>query len=68
LQVLFWEYDVVDTDVSGRKQVSLVLVRSLAMSDEALCVRHSRDGKLIAIGLLDCTVKVFYHDSLKFFL
>jgi len=43
-------------------------MRTLRMSDDVLCVRYSQNQKLIAISLLDCTVKVFYHDTLKFFL
>lgn len=38
------------------------------MSDEVLSVKYSPNGKLLAISLLDSTVKVFYQDSLKFFL
>ena len=38
------------------------------MSDEVLSVRFSPDGKLLAVALLDATVKVFYQDTLKFFL
>lgn len=42
------------------------------MSDDVLCVRysHTKDPArlLVAVALLDCTVKVFFDDSLKFFL
>jgi len=38
------------------------------MSDEVLAVKYSPNGKLLAVSLLDSTVKVFYQDSLKFFL
>ncbi len=38
------------------------------MSDDVLCVRYSPDNKFIAVALLDCTVKLFYEDSLKFYL
>jgi U3 small nucleolar RNA-associated protein 12 len=38
------------------------------MSDDVLSVRSSPDGKLLAVSLLDSTVKVFYQDTLKFFL
>lgn len=43
-------------------------MRTLKMSDEVLCVRYSPDQNLLAVSLLDATVKVFYHDTLKFFL
>jgi U3 small nucleolar RNA-associated protein 12 len=38
------------------------------MNDDVLCIRLSQDGKLLAVSLLDSTVKIFYTDSLKFFL
>lgn len=38
------------------------------MSDDVLAVKYSPNGKLLAVALLDSTVKVFYQDSLKFFL
>lgn len=38
------------------------------MSDDILSIRYSPNGKLLAVALLDSTVKVFYQDTLKFFL
>jgi len=38
------------------------------MADEVLAVRYSPDGKFLAVALLDSTVKVFYQNTLKFFL
>ena len=38
------------------------------MTDDVLAVRYSPNGKLLAVALLDSTVKVFYQDTLKFFL
>lgn len=38
------------------------------MTDDILSVRYSPNGKLLAVALLDSTVKVFYQDTLKFFL
>jgi U3 small nucleolar RNA-associated protein 12 len=38
------------------------------MTDDILSVRFSPNGKLLAVALLDSTVKVFYQDTLKFFL
>ena len=38
------------------------------MTDDVLCVRVSPDGRLLAVALLDSTVRVFFADSLKFFL
>ncbi len=38
------------------------------MTDDVLCVRYSADGKLVAVALLDTTVKIFHDEDLKFFL
>jgi U3 small nucleolar RNA-associated protein 12 len=38
------------------------------MTDDVLAVRYSPNGKLLAVALLDSTVKVFYQDTLKFFI
>ena len=43
-------------------------MRTLKMTDDVLSVRYSPNGKLLAVALLDSTVKVFYQDTLKFFL
>ncbi|KAJ1911305.1 beta transducin [Mycoemilia scoparia] len=51
-----------------RRRLTLVHSRSLMMSDVVLCVRFSPNLKLLAVSLLDTTVKVFYVDTLKFFL
>ena len=50
------------------RNISLVHTRTLKMTDDVLSVRYSPDGKLLAVALLDSTVKVFHQDSLKFFL
>lgn len=51
-----------------RQQIALAHVRTLKMTDDVLFARFSPNGKLLALSLLDNTVKVFYSDSLKFFL
>ncbi|KAF9975830.1 hypothetical protein BGZ73_000371 [Actinomortierella ambigua] len=68
--VKFWDFDLVEEAVGSslKKRLSLVHMRTLKMSDDVLCVRYSPDQKLVAVSLLDATVKVFYHDTLKFFL
>lgn len=40
-------------------------VRVLQLDEDVLCVRYSPNQKLLAVSLLDCTVKVFYVDTLK---
>jgi U3 small nucleolar RNA-associated protein 12 len=76
--VKFWEFGIKTfgrdgdeeegDDAGGRKVLTLVHTRTLKLSDDVLCVRHSHDGQYLAVALLDCTVKVFYADTLKFFL
>lgn len=51
-----------------KKSLTLVHTRTLKMSDDVLSVRYSPNGKLLAVSLLDSTVKIFYQDTLKFFL
>ncbi len=50
------------------RALTLTHIRTLKMTDDVLSVRYSPNGKLLAVSLLDSTVKVFYQDSLKFFL
>ena len=38
------------------------------MTDDVLSVRVSPNGRLLAAALLDSTVRIFFADSLKFFL
>lgn len=42
----------------GRRTVRLAHVRTLRMADDVLCCKVSPDGKLLAVALLDATVKV----------
>ncbi|KAI5123399.1 hypothetical protein M0805_006107 [Coniferiporia weirii] len=68
--VKFWEFEREDagsTYALGSVR-SLVHVRTLKMTDDILSVRYSPNQKLLAVSLLDSTVKIFYQDTLKFFL
>lgn len=38
------------------------------MTDEVLAVKYSPNGRFLVVALLDATVKIFYQDTLKFFL
>lgn len=40
----------------------------LKVTDEVLAVKHSHNGKLLSIALMDNTVRIFFTDTLKFFL
>lgn len=74
-EVRFWEFEMAppeapadDGEAPGAPQLALVHTRTLKVADDVLCARFSPNGKLLAISLLDNTVKVFYADTLKFFL
>ncbi|KAE9410369.1 WD40 repeat-like protein [Gymnopus androsaceus JB14] len=69
--VKFWEFeqkDAGENSTQSGKLLTLVHLRTLKMTDDVLSVKYSPDGKFLAVALLDSTVKVFYQDSLKFFL
>ncbi|KAI8929330.1 WD40-repeat-containing domain protein [Entophlyctis helioformis] len=69
-EVRVWDLRLKQDDAFSKiaKRPTLVHVRTLKMSDDVLCVKQSPDGRLLAVALLDSTVKVFYYDTLKFFL
>jgi U3 small nucleolar RNA-associated protein 12 len=54
------------------KGLSAAFSRQLELSHDVLCLRYSptksQDKLLVAAGLLDSTVRVYYDDSLRFFL
>lgn len=64
--VKFWEL------FSAGGKVGFKLTRQLQMTHDVLCVRYSTTTKmdklLLAVGLLDNTIKIFHDDSVKFFL
>ncbi|PYI28210.1 WD domain protein [Aspergillus indologenus CBS 114.80] len=68
----FWSFQVVQEEIPGTKRTTprlkLVHTRTLKVSDDILNVRFSPDARLLAVALLDNTVKVFFVDSLKLFL
>ncbi|XP_035396215.1 WD repeat-containing protein 3 [Cygnus atratus] len=66
--VKFWEFELVKDESSVQKRLSMKQVRVLQLDEDVLCVRYSPNQKLLAVSLLDCTVKIFYTDTLKFFL
>ena len=62
--VKFWSFESLKADGGW----SVVHTKTLQLQEDALAVKLSPDGRLIAVSLLDSTVKVFFVDSLKFFL
>lgn len=70
-EVRFWEIGEQSSAAEGvqsKKSLSLVHIRTLKMTDDVLSVKYSADRKLLAVALLDSTVKVFYENTLKFYL
>ncbi|KAI3641547.1 hypothetical protein MIR68_000421 [Amoeboaphelidium protococcarum] len=72
----FWEFvtelsgddDSADGQSVKQKILTVVQKRVLKLQDEVQCVRVSPNGNLVAIALLDNTIKVFFNDTLKLFL
>ena len=69
--VKFWDIEAQDEDDESSSPM-VVHTRTLEMSDDVIAVRYSyaldRTKLLIFVSTLDCTVKVFFEDSLKMFL
>lgn len=65
----FWNFEVIQEEIPGTKRTTprlkLVHTRMLKVNDDVLSVRYTPNGKLLAVALLDNTVKVFFSDSLK---
>ncbi|SCV71583.1 BQ2448_3171 [Microbotryum intermedium] len=71
--VKFWDFEVreIPSEVADgpvTRVLTMAHVRTLKMTDDILAIKYSPDGRLLAVSLLDSTVKVFYADTLKFFL
>ncbi|XP_076850458.1 WD repeat-containing protein 3 [Brachyhypopomus gauderio] len=67
--VKFWDFELIKDNESGpNKRLTVKHTRTLQLDEDVLCVRYSPDQRLMAVSLLDCTVKIFYTDTLKFFL
>lgn len=71
--VKFWQYDLVpdiseETGETHGKRLSVSHTKTLQLEEDVLCVRFSPDHRLIAVSQLDSTVKIFFVDTLKFFL
>lgn len=68
----FWDFKIVQEQVLGTTRTTpklkLVQSRILKVSDDILSLRFSPDARLLAVALLDSTVKVFFTDTLKLYL
>lgn len=73
--VKFWSFELVDVaqekdtfNLPNRKVLSLLHKNTLKLEETVQCVGVSKNGKFLAVGLLDSTVKLFFTDTLKFYL
>lgn len=70
--IKFWDFEVRevkgDDGEPGARVLTMAHIKTLKMTDDILAIKYSPDGRLLAVSLLDSTVKVFYADTLKFFL
>ena len=68
----FFKFEVVQEEIPGTKRSTprfkLAHTRTLKVADDILSLRFSPDSRLLALSLLDNTVKVFFVDTLKLFL
>ena len=67
----FWAWDLVQNEEAGSllpaNKLAISHVKSFDLSDDALACKFSKNGKYLAVALLDSTVKVFVVDSMKLF-
>ncbi|KAL3231055.1 U3 small nucleolar RNA-associated protein 12 [Nakaseomyces bracarensis] len=71
--VKFWNFEVEEKLVPGTKDSYVPTLNfahdtTLELSDDILSVVISPDDRYLAVSLLDNTVKVFFLDSMKFYL
>ncbi|XP_055305493.1 WD repeat-containing protein 3 [Sitodiplosis mosellana] len=75
--VKFWSFELIDyvqpksdedLNLTSRKVLSLLHKNTLKLEETVQCVGVSKNGKFFAVGLLDSTVKLFFMDTLKFYL
>ncbi|XP_023014456.1 WD repeat-containing protein 3 [Leptinotarsa decemlineata] len=68
--VKFWQFELIvdEESASKAKVLSVTHTKTLQLEDSVLCTKISPNGKFIAVALLDSTVKIFFVDTLKFYL
>lgn len=72
--VKFWALNVVEEEVVGHPELPKVAkmtlknTHKLEFNDDVLAVKLSPNMRFVAASLLDSTVKVYYRDTLKFYL
>ncbi|KAI1286797.1 WD repeat-containing protein 3 [Halotydeus destructor] len=66
--VKFWDFEFVSEGKENARRLTLVHKRTLQMDESVLCLKLSPNEKFVAVSLADSTVKIFFVDTLKFFL
>ncbi|ODV89955.1 hypothetical protein CANCADRAFT_31064 [Tortispora caseinolytica NRRL Y-17796] len=68
----FWAFKPTKEIVPGTERyidtIKIKETRNAKITDDILSVRYSPDNNYVAASLLDNTVKVFYNDTLKYYL
>jgi len=60
--IKFWEFK------TKNSETTIKMIRTLQLTEQVRSLCYSPDSRLIAAALLDLTIKVFFSDSLRFFL
>lgn len=63
--VKLWRLELINLPNSDRRVLSLLHLKSLELDENVQCAKVSPDNKLLAIALLDNTVKIFFMDTFK---
>uniref|UniRef100_A0A7G3B4Q4 Putative wd40-repeat-containing subunit of the 18s rrna processing complex n=1 Tax=Lutzomyia longipalpis TaxID=7200 RepID=A0A7G3B4Q4_LUTLO len=66
--VKMWSYELIEDPESNSQVLSLMHRNTLKLDEAVMCVRISPNNKYLACALLDSTVKIFFRDTLKFYL
>lgn len=67
-EIKFWNLLKKTDKILKNSTLNLIHVRTLELTDEVLSLKISDDRRILACSLLDQTIRVFYFDTLKFFL
>jgi len=63
--VKLWKFEWVTAPNSDRKVLSLLHLKTLKLDENVQCTKVSPDNRLLAVALLDNTVKIFFMDTFK---
>lgn len=63
--VKLWHLELITLPNTNKKVLSLLHFKTLELDENVLCAKVSQDNKLLAVSLLDNTVKIFFMDTFK---